>query len=495
MLSRLERLTLEDIQSIDSPDSVAELFQKLGYPALAQPLALEDLDLPNRSASAIEDVYLIADYRQSGQSLQILLFQLNRDEYSSYSLAKNRIRMIANSLLRRPSHYLLLATKDYRQLLLGSPHQTLDSQLNLVVNLEACYIDCANPSFRDRNWLEKLAVRQLSPQILHTIHYRTLRSAAIIQQSSEEYFTEDSIQLYLREIGRIPLLTAREEIELARKVVRFRHLRDIREELKIALGREPSNKEWASATTIPLLAYRIGLKARNRLISANLRLVVSIAKRYQGRGLELMDLVQEGSIGLVRAAEKFDPERGNKFSTYATWWIRQGVIRAIANQSRLIRLPVHVNQKLADVKQAVRTLSQELERRPTEQEVADQLEISRTQLQVLLKLAQSPVSLDVSINGHEDSSLGDVIESHYETVAEVITRRERREGIEAILNQLKPRERDVLRRRYGFDDGEEKTLAEIGRGYGLTRERVRQIEAKAMQKLNQSPLRSLLEDI
>lgn len=494
MFNRLDRLTLEDIQALDSPESVADLFRLLNYTAIVQPLAIERLELPTRSASAIEKGYLIADYRQENQSLQILLFEFNPDEFSTLSLAKNRMRMIANSLCTRPSLYLLIGTVDYKQLLVSSPQQALDDQLNLVIKMESCYINCACPSYQERNWLEKLSANRVSPQMLHNTQHQALRNAAIVQKAALEPYTEDSIHLYLREIGRIPLLTRRQEIELTRKVFRFQQLEQVREDLSTALGREPTNREWAAATDIPLLAHRIGLKARNKLIAANLRLVVSIAKRYQGRGVDLMDLVQEGNIGLFRASEKFDPERGYKFSTYATWWIRQGVTRAIANQARLIRLPVHVNEKLTDIKRVNKLFIQRVGRQPTDTEIATTLNISLPQLRSLLRSAQPPVSLDISTNEDGSSHLGDLIDANMVSAEVQLTQQHLRKDIDETLKLLTPRESQVIKLKFGLVDGEERSLAEIGRIYNLSRERIRQIEAKALEKLRRPQFRTHLRD-
>jgi RNA polymerase primary sigma factor len=454
----VSRLTIEDVRSSDSPQGIVELFQKLGYLAMVQQIDVRDLELPDRCTSQIEAVYLIAEHRQGIQSLQILLFQLKPDKYRALSVAKDWLRAIANSLLKRPSHYLLLVTQDYRQLCLCSPSKRLDSQLNLVLDLESCYINRSNPSHQDRHWLEKLRLYQATPQSLQTNQANVLKVAATIQKSNPEKSNEDSIGLYLIEIGRIPLLKAGEEIELARQAVH-------------------------------------SVKSRNRLIAANLRLVVSIAKRYQGRGLDLMDLVQEGNLGLIQAAKKFDPEKGCRFSTYAGWWIRQGVTRGIANRSRLIRLPVHVHEKLSNVKRAVAELSKELHRIPTDCEIADRLEMDSSQLQNLLKWARSIVSLDLFVGADKDTHLIDFLLSPDTLTMDKIEQDTIKEATLEALRALNFREEELLRFRYGFDDDEAKTLEAIGKIYGVTRERVRQIEIKAMKKLNAPQQRKNLQGL
>jgi len=262
---------------------------------------------------------------------------------------------------------------------------------------------------------------------------------------------DDPVRMYLREIGRIPLLSAKEEIELARQ---------------IAKGGEK------------------GMVAKRKLVQANLRLVVSIAKKYVGRGMLFLDLIQEGNLGLIRAAEKFDHERGYKFSTYATWWIRQAITRAIADQARTIRIPVHMVETINKLKKITRKLAQEKSRKPSEEELAAAMGISVTKLREIIKVAQEPLSLETPIGKEEDSRLGDFIEDR-EAEAPVIAVAQEllREDLQDVLNTLSPRERDVLRLRFGMDDGRQRTLEEVGQLFGVTRERIRQIEAKALRKL------------
>ncbi|MBE9207125.1 RNA polymerase sigma factor RpoD [Nostoc sp. LEGE 06077] len=258
-------------------------------------------------------------------------------------------------------------------------------------------------------------------------------------QSKKKHYTEDSIRLYLQEIGRIRLLRADEEIELARKVADLLELERIREKLSEQLDRDPRDSEWAEAVQVPLPAFRyrlhVGRRAKDKMVQSNLRLVVSIAKKYMNRGLSFQDLIQEGSLGLIRAAEKFDHEKGYKFSTYATWWIRQAITHGIADQSRTIRLPVHLYETISRIKKTTKLLSQEIGRKPTEEEIATRMEMTVQMLWFIAKSAQLPISLETPIGREEDSRLGDFIESDGETPEDQVSKNLLREDLEKVLNE------------------------------------------------------------
>jgi len=272
-----------------------------------------------------------------------------------------------------------------------------------------------------------------------------------VDELSKGMSTDDPVRIYLREIGKIPLLSGQEEIELARQIERG--------------GPD-------------------GAIAKRRLAQANLRLVVSIAKKYVGRGMAFLDLIQEGNLGVIRATEKFDHSRGYKFSTYATWWIRQAITRAIADQSRTIRIPVHMVETINKIKRVTRELAQDKGRQPSEEEVAERMEVTVARLRELRKIAQEPVSLETPVGKEDDSRIGDFVEDHNaETPIASITSELLRSDLIEVMAGLSPRERDVLRLRFGLDDGRQRTLEEVGQLFGVTRERIRQIEAKALRKL------------
>jgi RNA polymerase primary sigma factor len=327
---------------------------------------------------------------------------------------------------------------------------------------------------------------------------KAAKALSNIKVGPKGVYTEDSIRVYLQEIGRIRLLRPDEEIELARKIADLLELEEKAAEFEVDKGHFPDSKEWAALVDMPLTKFRrrlmLGRRAKEKMVQSNLRLVVSIAKKYMNRGLSFQDLIQEGSLGLIRAAEKFDHEKGYKFSTYATWWIRQAITRAIADQSRTIRLPVHLYETISRIKKTTKTLSQEFGRKPTEEEIAESMEMTIEKLRFIAKSAQLPISLETPIGKEEDSRLGDFIEADIENPEQDVAKNLLREDLEGVLATLSPRERDVLRLRYGLDDGRMKTLEEIGQIFDVTRERIRQIEAKALRKLRHPNRNGVLKE-
>ena len=353
--------------------------------------------------------------------------------------------------------------------------------------------------------------------------------------------TTDLVRLYLQEIGRVQLLERHEEVSEAQRVqcymsllqdlekaaqanggilATYSNLLQTRDRLTSRLGYRPSLERWAAAAEVPIAdlkpnlaagkrawaelskltvaeletAITEGIRAKEHMIKANLRLVVSVAKKYQNRGLELLDLIQEGTLGLERAVEKFDPTKGYRFSTYAYWWIGQGITRAIATQSRTIRLPVHITEKLNKIKKAQRKLSQEKGRTPTMEDIARELDMTVPQVrEVLLKVPRS-VSLETKVGKDRDTELGDLLETDSVSPEEMLMRESLRKDLHQLMADLTTREQDVIRMRLGLGDGTPYSLAEIGRALELSRERVRQIESKALQKLRQPKRRNRIRD-
>ena len=321
---------------------------------------------------------------------------------------------------------------------------------------------------------------------------RTSRSRSRVRgiDASTVMLTGDPVRMYLKEIGKVDLLTASEEVDLA---------------MKIEAGLEATEKlEAADAGEIELTRSEmrrltrienVGLEAKQALISANLRLVVSIAKRYVGRGMLFLDLIQEGNLGLIRAVEKFDYQKGFKFSTYATWWIRQAITRAIADQARTIRIPVHMVETINKLVRVQRQLLQDLGRDPTPEEIGAEMDMSADRVREIQKISQEPVSLETPIGEEEDSQLGDFIEDSQAIVPpDAASFSMLQEQLTQVLDSLADRERKVIELRFGLVDGHPRTLEEVGREFGVTRERIRQIESKTLAKLRHPSRSSKLKD-
>jgi RNA polymerase primary sigma factor len=296
---------------------------------------------------------------------------------------------------------------------------------------------------------------------------------------------DDTVGLYLKEVGRVPLLTAEQEVSLAKRIERGRRAREVMAGSAVSVKRRRELQ----------LHIEDGWAAREHLITANSRLVISVAKKYMGRGVPFLDLIQEGNIGLIRAAKKFDYRRGHKFSTYATWWIRQAVTRAIADQGRTIRVPVHMGDQINKLLRISHQLTQRLGRDPSTDELADALTVTPKKVENMIQVARRPLSLETPTDEEEDSVLGDFIEDEESPApAETVTQSLLREHLAEVLNTLPPREVRILQLRYGLLDGQSYTLEEVGRKMGVTRERVRQIEAQALSRLRHPSHRRRLSD-
>jgi len=300
-------------------------------------------------------------------------------------------------------------------------------------------------------------------------------------------FTADMVRTYLHEIGRVPLLTHEQEIIYGKRVQALMQLLDLKDELVEKLDREPTSDEWQAASELAPDKFNTvlqdGQHAKKQMIEANLRLVVAIAKKYQKRNLEFLDLIQEGTLGLERGVEKFDPTRGYKFSTYAYWWIRQAITRAIAQQARTIRLPIHITEKLNKIKKVQRELTQQFGRVPTPAEIAEALDLEPAQIREYLLLSRQPVSLDMRVGDNQDTELQDLLEDEDASPEDYATQQLLRQDLNNLMAELTPQQREVLSLRFGLSDGCELSLAKVGQRMSISRERVRQLERQALEHL------------
>ena len=313
------------------------------------------------------------------------------------------------------------------------------------------------------------------------------------KRKAQPLYTTDAVRAYLHEIGRVPLLSHEDEIVLGKQVQKLMALLAIRDEMieKLPEGADPeteiSNADWAKAAELTEAELnndlRRGKRSKHKMIEANLRLVVAVAKKYQKRNLEFLDLIQEGTLGLERGVEKFDPMKGYKFSTYAYWWIRQAITRAIAQQARTIRLPIHITEKLNKIKRVQRELSQKLGRSPDATEIGAELELTPKQVREYLSIARQPISLDVRIGDNQDTELQDLLEDDGASPEDYTVQESLKQDLRRMLSELTTQQQEVINLRFGLADGNPLSLAKVGQRMGISRERVRQLEQQALKHL------------
>jgi RNA polymerase sigma factor (sigma-70 family) len=435
------QLDLEDIRGIQSASELAHLFASLGYTLVAQPLDVAVLELP-ADFDRLQAAHVLAESQQGYSRQVVLMFEMKPGSAGLGAL----MHKLAQRLAQRPESYLLVATADgYRSLRVTSM-----SRAGLPYSFQ---INCQDPSYQERNWIRNLALREQSLRASQQHQQQMVRYAAAQQKEAAQVRQrglQDSVRAYLQEIECYPLLSQAEEVNLFRQ-----------------MGTFPGTDR--------------AVRAQEKLITHNLRLVVSIAKRYQRRGLDLLDLIQEGNLGLIRAIQKFDYARGIRLSTYATWWIRQSITRAIDNQCRLIRLPSHVWEKIRRLKKVAHQLSQNLGRTPSLEDLASVCNFSREEIRQWLDWNRGIGFLDAPLS--EDISLMESLVDQSQIPELILADMERRDMVGKLLSSLSPRQQQVLALRFGLNGDEPHSLAEIGQLWNLSRERVRQIERKALQSL------------
>ncbi len=479
-------LEVEDLKKINSPKKIVTLLEKLGYNFQAENLDVEQLELPTSCSEAICNAYII--YNHEKDDLQVFLLELQKAELKTNHRLHEKMITIFQSLSRSHKNFLLIGTNNYNHLIIVAPQTRKKRLENIKLNIKWWLIDCKNPTYYDTYWLESVTQNPLESPAEFTNKYSTEYSYDPDEEPASAILTDDSIQFYHKEIQQISRLRTEEEIDLAHQINELIALEKTREELEGKLKRKADETEWAKVLNMSTSELRDRLQqgrlAKDKMVAANLRLVTSIARRYQNHGVDFQDLIQEGSLGLIRATEKFDHTKGYKFSTYAIWWIRQGITRAICDSSRIIRLPVYLYETLSQIQKIIKQISMEPSPLNAE-EVATRMEITAEKLRFIIECTQATLSLDHLISKGENTIYKEAIKFDGETPTQYVFENCLQEDVETVLKTLSERERNVLRMRFGLDDGQEKTLKQIGEAFNLTRERIRQIEAKALNKLEE----------
>jgi RNA polymerase primary sigma factor len=482
-------LKIEDIEKINRPEQVGSVFKKLGYDTCCSLLDIRDLELSQQGCKYINRAYLIANQNQG--DIQVILFKLHHHYWNSNTTVTKVVKSISNSLCQRPSLFLLLFTSGYQKMLLVSPRKQFNEKMDLELKLSKTVVNLDHPYVSDLNILEKISFNNYNN--LNYIHKRisSFNHKTNLIFDKRKKLNRDSVKIYLQEIGKFELLKTEKEIELGRKIKVYVELIKQKDYLEDELDQKLTFEELSILTEIDFFTIYKTIEERilsiNKLVEHNLRLVVSIAKRYSGRGIDLLDLIQEGNLGLITAANKFDYTKGYKFSTYATWWIRQGITREISNSSRIIRLPVHVWESMNKLKKAKRKMKNSGEL-VTRKKIAEYTNYELTKINNIIVSFNHISSLDECLSklDSEDSSLINFIKSDKNSPEDNLLENELKDFVASIIKILDQKERKVIIMRYGLDDNREKTLQEIGDVLGLTRERVRQIQNKSLEKIRRN---------
>ena len=439
---------------------------------------MASLEIHTKNQQRLKKVYLIANLGDS--ELQILLFELDPLTCLIESVTYQYLTAIAKSLAQRPTLFTILATTNYKTLILINYLQVFDENMTLKTSISKAKVNLVEPQFFDVNLLEKFSVyNNQIPKIYQT--QNKLLSQVVPEKTKKE--KHDELRDYLICICKYHLLSAEQEIFLGKKVLNFQKFKKVYKTACSSLNREPNAIELAKLLNVSVSelykTYISAQIARNKLIESNLRLVVSIAKRYVCRGLDFFDLIQEGNIGLIRAVDKFDPYKGYRFSTYATWWIRQFINRAIQNKSQLIRIPVHFWDTRNRVKKFQEKVAKLTWKSPSNREISQELNISLDKVNLIKQSFANIVSWDTKIGENKDTSLDEVIPFNQDDLLESLGMHQ---TIDILLSSLAPRQIEIISMRFGLDDGEPKSLQEIGDKFNLSRERIRQIEDKIFKK-------------
>lgn len=478
-----DALKLRDLELISSYQDVANIFDKLNYTIINEPLDIEQFTFSSTNYYAIKKAYLIASEQNS--DLQVVLFELDYSTWVSSSIYLPCIESISKQISNRSSDFLVIATVGYKDLVFVKSSGKFDENYNFKVEVNTTVINLQEVDLSTLHFIKSLAITHNDLNLLNKQQEITLKNTNREVKKKHKLST-DTLGIYLKEIGRIPLLTWEQEIILSKYLQNFLNLENNKKNLNKTLGYKPNLEELAIHLNIDIKTlskiYYQGISARKKLIEANLRLVVSVVKKYRSSDVDLLDLIQEGNLGLIKAVEKFEPTKGYRFSTYAYWWIRQAITRYQQKCSRIIRLPIHLWEYKQKVKKACQNLITKGETISINN-IANYLEDSREELLQQIKHFQNILSLDQPVkSAEEDNSIliNFIVDHSQDNILDYISDKDL---ASKIIDLLSEQEKKVIILRFGLDGKDEKSLQQIGNIIGVTRERVRQIQVKAFDKI------------